>query len=275
MASSQSWQHRRVDRFPWLLAGTIVVFLGLFSTRIPVYDGERLFLHIFPAWAMLIGLGFGRLWQRWGTLRSRRYLLAVLLVTQCYGVLALHPFGLSYYNMLTGGLPGAHRLGLELTYWSDAVDHVLLDRLAAEIRPGTRAALVPTLYQGQGILTTTEALVRRDVVLQDGQAAKESEWVVVSRRRAYWTPDLAARLESGMGQRLFTRSRQGVWLSALWHFPRAGPGRDPEAHGGDKHCRLLATVRPPVRRHYRQLEFARNRQPPLAEAWTIRKIRSE
>ena len=76
--------------------------------------------------------------------------------------MALHPFGLSYYNLLIGGLPGAERLGLELTYWSDAVDRVLLDRLAAEIRPGATAALAPTLYPGQGILTTTAALVRRE-----------------------------------------------------------------------------------------------------------------
>jgi 4-amino-4-deoxy-L-arabinose transferase-like glycosyltransferase len=224
------WRQRQADRFPCLLAATILVFLGLFSTRIPVYDGERLFLHVFPAWAMLIGLGFGRLWQRWGTLRSRRYLLAGLLVAQSHGALALHPFGLSYYNMLTGGLPGAERLGLELTYWSDAVDRVLLDRLAAEIQPGATAALVPTLYPGQGILTTTAALVRRDVVLQDGEAARGSEWLVVSRRQAYWKPELTARLESGMGERICTRNRQGVWLSALWHFPRAGPPRDPEAH---------------------------------------------
>ena len=79
--------------------------------------------------------------------------------------MALHPFGLSYYNILVGGLPGAERLGLELTYWSDAVDRVLLDRLAAEIQPGATAALAPTLYPGQGILTTTSRLARRDVVL--------------------------------------------------------------------------------------------------------------
>ena len=133
--------------------------------------------------------------------------------------------------MLTGGLPGAQRLGLELTYWSDAVDHVLLDRLAAEIRPGQGRHWPDTLSRA-GDLTTTAALVRRDVVLQDDEAAKGSEWVVISRRRAYWKPDLTARLESGMGQRIFTRNRQGVWLSALWHFPRAGPGRDPAARGG-------------------------------------------
>ena len=47
-------------------------------------------------------------------------------------MVALHPFGLSYYNGLVGGLPGAERLGLELTYWNDPVDQVLLDQLARE-----------------------------------------------------------------------------------------------------------------------------------------------
>ena len=55
----RAWLDRSPHRpFPLFLVGTIVVFLGLFSTRVPVYDGERLFLHVFPAWAMLIGLGF-------------------------------------------------------------------------------------------------------------------------------------------------------------------------------------------------------------------------
>ena len=57
--------------------------------------------------------------------------LVALLVGQGYGVVTLHPFGLSYYNLLVGGLPGAERLGLELTYWGDAVDGPLLDRLAS------------------------------------------------------------------------------------------------------------------------------------------------
>ena len=33
------------------------------ARSVPVYDGERLFLHVFPAWALLIGLGFGSLWN--------------------------------------------------------------------------------------------------------------------------------------------------------------------------------------------------------------------
>jgi 4-amino-4-deoxy-L-arabinose transferase-like glycosyltransferase len=217
------WRKRSSDPFPWLLTGSIALFLVLFSTRVPVYDGERLFLHVFPAWAMLAGVGFGRLWALWGTGRLGPWLIGGLIAAQGYGTLALHPFGLSYYNLLVGGLPGAERLGLELTYWGDAVDGVLLDRLARETQTGESAALAPTLYPGQGILTTTRRLVRRDVLLQDEAFVTRAEWLIVYRREAYWRPEVVARLNSGSGRRVSIRSRQGVWLSALWHFPRNRP----------------------------------------------------
>jgi hypothetical protein len=206
------------------------VFLGIFSTRVPVYDGERLFLHVFPAWAMIVGLGFGWLWKKTLTSKPGRIALAVVLAVQAYGVVALHPFGLSYYNALVGGLPGAQRLGLELTYWNDPVDQVLLDRLAADAKPGATAALLPTLYPGQGILTTNRSLARRDIILGDEQEAARAEWVVISRRTAYWRPEIKARLRGALGRQVAVRSRQGVWLAALWHFPTpasphsAGPG---------------------------------------------------
>jgi hypothetical protein len=211
------------------LAASIALFLGLFSTRIPVYDGERLFLHVFPSWAMVIGLGFGHLWQRHGRASGIRILLAAFLALQAYGTLALHPFGLSYYNLVIGGLPGAERLGMEITYWGDAVDRVLLNRLATEAHPGASAALAPTLYAQQGILTTTGALVRRDVILQDDAAVPQAEWLVISRRRAYWRPELVARLREGTGRCILTRKRQGVWLSALWHFPPPVSRYEPNA----------------------------------------------
>jgi hypothetical protein len=211
---------RRADPFPLLLTGTIVVFLLIFSTRVPVYDGERLFLHVFPAWALLIGLGFGWLWNDRMTRPLGRAALAGLLVAQSYGVIALHPFGLSYYNALVGGLPGAERLGLELTYWNDPVDGVLLDQLAREAQPGASAALVPTLYPGQGIRTTNRALARKDVILGDEQDGLKAEWLVVSRRTAYWRPEIEERLRLHGGRPVAVRTRQGVWLAALWHFAR-------------------------------------------------------
>jgi 4-amino-4-deoxy-L-arabinose transferase-like glycosyltransferase len=220
------WKRRKSDPLPVLLLVTIVFFLLLFSTRVPVYDGERLFLHVFPAWALLIGRGFGWVWEHRGPARRLRIVLGVLLLAQGSGVVLMHPFGLSYYNLLVGGLPGAKQLGLEVTYWGDAVDRVLLDRLAREARPGSSAAMAPTLAPFQGALTTgfDRTLARRDVdiVLQDDEAATRAEWVVLWHRTAYWRPELVDRLSRGGGQVVATRSRLGVELSALWHFAR-GP----------------------------------------------------
>jgi hypothetical protein len=210
-----------------------VVFLGLFSTRVPVYDGERLFLHVFPAWALLIGHGSGWLWDRQITSRTGRAVLGGFLIIQIYGTLALHPFGLSYYSALIGGLRGAERAGLELTYWNDPVDQVLLDRLAREAHAGATAALAPTLYPGQGILTTNRALARRNVILRDEDEGLRAEWLVLSRRTAYWHTQLIERLRNGDGRLVAVRSRQGVWLSALWHFPSSGhQKREEKSDGG-------------------------------------------
>ena len=205
------WRDRRSDGFPILVGGSIAVFLVVFSTRVPVYDGERLFLMAFPLLAILVGLGFSDLWARAG--RRAQAALVGLVIAQGYGVVALHPFGLSYYNLLVGGLPGAERLGLELTYWGDAVDARLLDRLAAEVAEGESAALAPTLAPGQGLMDTTRRLARVPVVVRDEDAAAGSDWLIVSRRSAYWTPEVRRRL--AQDRWIGARSRQGVWLSAL------------------------------------------------------------
>jgi hypothetical protein len=140
---------------------------------------------------------------------------------------------LSYYNLLVGGLPGAEWLGLEVTYWSDAIDDVLLKRLAGAAPPDATAAMVPTLYPGQGLLTTgfNRALARRGVILRDQESATRAEWVVVSYRTAYWPPGWRERLQRGGAELVATRSRQGVTLSALWHFPRAMADAQPTRPG--------------------------------------------
>jgi 4-amino-4-deoxy-L-arabinose transferase-like glycosyltransferase len=219
----RAWKGRRDDPFPVLLVATILFFLLLFSTRVPVYDGERLFLHVFPAWALLIGLGFGWLQDQPFARRRGRVVLWALLLSQGLPVVWMHPFGLSYYNALVGGLAGAKRLGLEVTYWSDSIDRVLLDRLAREARPGSSAAMAPTLYPGQGILTTgfNRTLARREIVLQDEAAAARAEWLVLSYRTAYWRPEMVDRLRRGQGRLVSTRSRLGVELASLWHFPKS------------------------------------------------------
>ncbi len=220
-----SWNKRGEDLFPVLLLASIGLFLGIFSTRIPVYDGERLFLVVFPLWAIIIGRGISEVWKVARQRLWRKLGLIAILSGQAYGVIALHPFGLSYYNLLVGGLPGAERLGLELTYWGDAVDGRLLDRLVRLVPPGDSTALVPTLYPGQGILSTTRAMARNSVLLGDEETVARTSWVVVSRRSAYWRPDFRERFAGAEVH--FQRRRQGVWLSAIARFPPQGrPSRN-------------------------------------------------
>lgn len=209
----RAWRLRRADPFPLLLTAPIVMFLVLFSTSVPVYDGERLFLVVFPFWAMLIGLGFQVIWTWFdGRLLGRTALVGFVLA-QGFGVVATHPFGLSYFNALVGGLPGAERLGLEPTYWGDAIDPVLLDDLARRARPGQVVALMPTLHHLQGVAATTPALLELGITLQDESEAPRADWVLVYRRTAYWRPQTDALTRTPA---VATRRRQGVWLSGLW-----------------------------------------------------------
>ncbi len=221
------FRSRRDDAFPMLMAGVVGFFLALFSLRAPVYDQERLFLLVFTPWALLVGLGFERIWRRFPSSRAR-VALVVFLAAQGTGTVMLHPFGLSYYSTLVGGLPGAERLGLELTYWSDPVDQALLDRLAELAPARARAALVPTLYPGQGIMTTNRALIRKEIVLGDQEEAGTAEWVVVSRRTAYWPAAFRERVARGEGTKVAERSREGIWLAAIWRFPPREAHRPPK-----------------------------------------------
>jgi 4-amino-4-deoxy-L-arabinose transferase-like glycosyltransferase len=212
---------RKVDAFILLLAGSIGMFLVVFSTRIPVYDGERLFLVAFPLFAILIGRGFGAIWERSG--RKKRVALTAFVLAQGYGAAMIHPFGLSYYNALVGGVAGAERLGLELTYWGDAVDAPLLDELASQALDGQTAALAPTLAPDQGKVATIRQLLTKGIVLGDQDQAAKADWLVVSRREAYWSPEVKQRV--ALDEVIATRTRQGVWLSALLRHRPKDPKR--------------------------------------------------
>jgi 4-amino-4-deoxy-L-arabinose transferase-like glycosyltransferase len=207
---------RPVDRFVLLLAAAVGLFLVVFSTRVAVYDGERLFLVTFPLWAMVIGRGFSAAW-RWAQPKMwRKVMLLSFLCAQAVGALTMHPFGLSYYNLFVGGLPGAERLGLELTYWGDAVDPVLLNRLALAAQPGHTAALIPSLHHLQPSASTTASLFEHQITLETESAASRADWLVIYRRTAYWKPETYAITRAAP---VFGRRRQGVWLSGFWRRP--------------------------------------------------------
>ncbi len=210
-----------------LILGTLVFVLFVFSwPGVPVYDGVRLFLMVFPLWAIAVGLG-ARWLLEWPWLvgrcsrRARSIGLACLLGTQAIGVVAYHPYQLSYYNLLSGGLWGASRLGFEVSYWGDAVREPMLAEAVA--RAGARPivfgpALAP--FQLAGVSLSSPAMLQNGQQLrgcpETGESAHAGRVAVIYHRRA----DLASvgwLLREG--EVVEQRTLQGVWLVRLVEMP--------------------------------------------------------
>ena len=227
-----------------LLAGVMLFVLVVFS--LPgshVYDGVRLFLMVFPLWAVWVGIGAKWLVargnavftsSRWagpprgvaeqdgGQARrlNVRITAAVLLfiVLQGLGLLIYSPSHLSYYNLLIGGLAGAERLGFEATYWGDTVREPMLAE-AARLSPHGQLLFVPNLapFQAWAVEVSSPALHDAHVRVagwdeSKPEEAKSCRYAVIYHRRA----DLAGakRLLEG-GKVVQEYSQQGVWLARL------------------------------------------------------------
>ncbi len=208
-----------------LVAATMLFLLAVFSwPGTPVYDGERLFLMVFPLWAVWVGIGARRLVAPGGSRRAWRTVAVLALVAiQGIGLVAYHPCQLSYYNLLVGGLAGAEKLGFEVTYWGDAVREPMLAE-AARRSPGRPVLFAPNLaqYQAPAVEISSPALRTTGVHLigwgesgLDG-SARRCRYAVIYHRRADLA-EAASWLERG--RVVIESTRQGVWLARLIELP--------------------------------------------------------
>jgi len=206
-----------------LLLLQIVVVLGFFTLPVGKYDGERLFLMIFPMWTIVAGCGVA-----WGVDVMSRYVpqafavvaATLFIATQFVGVVSLHPYQLSYYNTAIGGLPGAQRLGLEATYWGDTVNNEILDVLAERANRGDEAVLIPSLYRGHAAYMTNRKLMEKDIFIESLSegAVDQDQWAIVFNRSGYLGDPLPQRVMKE-GALVAEVSRQGVWLTRLYRLP--------------------------------------------------------
>jgi len=126
-----AWRRRAAGALlGWALA---VNYLLNSLPSTPKYTGVRLFQPVFPLLAIAAGLGIG--WAARAVAARVRAtsgesvaampkiaaaaVVALGLTLQVRAVAEFHPFGMSYYNKLIGGLPGAERAGMEVTHWGD------------------------------------------------------------------------------------------------------------------------------------------------------------
>ncbi len=121
----------------------------------PVHDGVRLFVTAFPFLAILAGIGVAACWTTW-----KKKILIVAVYGACvFNMFWYAPQWLSFYNLAVGGLPGAVRLGMEPTYYWDALDGETLDWLNAHTPPDKNVAFSFGPYETLAVYRTTKRLI--------------------------------------------------------------------------------------------------------------------
>jgi len=124
-----------------LLWWSILMQLLVFSFATKSYDGVRLFLPVLALAAILAGIGLGRIAGR-----GRFALLCVVvlaILSPGIEFFIYQPYGLSYYSPLVGGLPGATKLGMEATFYGEAIDPAGFAAINERAVDGQKVALSP------------------------------------------------------------------------------------------------------------------------------------
>lgn len=186
---------------------------------IPKYDGTRLFLPMFPFLAALAGLGLSRLLEKAARLgeqvRSTRRTLAAgaFVLFHAAWLWAACPFYLSTYSGGVGGLPGAERLGLETTFWLEAVDRDVVGFLNLEAPAGARLAVTPYAHLWR-LYHEDHGTFREDLRLVDRGRGEEWDVLVLVCRKGMFDQE-AWRLY-GEAVPWYQRSWLGVPLCRLY-----------------------------------------------------------
>ncbi len=117
----------------------------------PVHDGVRQFFYVLPFLAYLSGPGYGFIINSIRSLDGSSKIkniavalcLFILLFSQAWQLKKYHPFYLSYYNELIGGLKGAYNRGMEITYWFDACDNNFIAYINKQIPAQSKIGVFP------------------------------------------------------------------------------------------------------------------------------------
>ncbi|HEY2157524.1 MAG TPA: glycosyltransferase family 39 protein [Isosphaeraceae bacterium] len=186
----------------------------------PGHDAERQFLPAFGCLAICAGLGAAWIVERLG--RWGKALVAAAIAEGAASVALMMPVPLSYYSPLVGGLPGAARLGMEPTYYWDALSDAALDRLNRGTAPG-ESVLFPVITGSLRHLAQTGKLRPGllDVATAE-HAGIAPAWYVVQNRPGAFTPQDRALVARAKPEDVLV-SKWGVPL--IWAFPRLEPPR--------------------------------------------------
>lgn len=215
-----AWGIRRLDPLVLLSAASVTFFWALLLLpRAPHHNGVRMFIVVFPFLGMIAGYGFHRVWSFLDS-RARKPVMAILFLPVAVQLAWIHPLELSYYGEAVGGVRGAHRLGLETTYWMDAFTEPVLEWMNSELPPDARV----WVFGNEITLVFQQAYgsLRRDIDLRS--EGPGSDWAVVLMWQGIMSPEFVEDLERS--RPVYALELQGVPLVAIYRIADPEPTGD-------------------------------------------------
>jgi hypothetical protein len=149
---------------------------------------------------------------------------ALALLPQAASAHDLYPHLLSYYSESVGGLPGATRIGLETTYWSETYESAL-DYLNSHAAPGAmiwaESHDVLLYYQHCGRLRADLRIASHhgaEGIVPSNQGltapAADADWLVLQERQSGMLPDVVAFIRNRSPS--YQVSARGVVLMQIY-----------------------------------------------------------
>ena len=199
----------------FLLNAAFILVLGLLPGAV-LHDVNRLMLPVLPFLGGLAGCGFFvfarylaercqslDVWQGIRHLRAKLIGVVFLLVLfqPALDLLIYHPYQLSYYNRLVGGIRGAYQRGLGITYFMEAFTPEFLSFLNKELPPN--AAVNASFSNFMFNYYQKENRLRRDIRITD---SGDFEYYILLTRRPFSQAD-----------RLFIHNNPRPYTSMLLH----------------------------------------------------------
>lgn len=183
----------------FLMNALFILLTGVLPGAV-LHDVNRIMLPAVPFFIALAGAGFfaatGYLTERVGRFSAMEgilhlrgkiagALLFLALLPPALDLLNYHPYELSYYNRTVGGIRGAYRRGLELTYLGEVFTPGFIDFLNKKMPAGavvntSQTNFIFEFYQEEGRL-------RKDIKITD--AASFDYYILLNRRSALTVTD--------------------------------------------------------------------------------------
>jgi len=201
------WRENRVGVL--LVLNALVLLVARALPWAPPHDGVRLFLPAFAFMAALGGVGFERMItagakpqagnggehhnapdqrdQPKAARTTSRWLALGGLLLYAGSASSLFwyaPQWLSYYNLAIGGLPGATAVGMEPTYYWDALDRPLLDWLDEHTGPDEKVSFAAASTENLALMQRWGTLG----VEFRSDAPGTYRWYVIQHRPSGWQP---------------------------------------------------------------------------------------